>query len=277
MGKHLGAVFNDSDQPLVVSNITDDEIELQTPNGEKIIKDLYRNFLFNRKSAISNTPLVKKGDTVKPGQILAKSNYTDDQGNQAMGLNARIAVIPYKGASMDDAIVISERFAKRLKSQAAYARSMDYKNGIKGGKGHYQGLFRDKFENRQLDKLDKDGVVQVGQVLEQGDPIILASKPRMISSQNLDLGGLSRFMQNSRADASEVWDHESPGKVINVTRTRNGVKVDNFIILSQKPLEACAKLVKYSYRKVRLESTLKPQNIIMNVPFHSLQLLSSRH
>jgi DNA-directed RNA polymerase subunit beta len=226
LGRQLGAIFHDADKPSIVKKVTDDYIELESPDGEKTRKDLYRHFLFNRKSSISNTPLVQPGDTVEPGQLLARSNFTDDEGNQAMGLNARIAVIPYKGASMDDAIVLSERFANRLKSQAAYARSLEYKNGIKGGKGHFRGLFRDKYTKDQLDKLNDDGVIEVGKVLEKGDPIILASRPRRISSKGLDVANLSRYMANSRGDASEVWEHDSPGMVVNVTNTRNGVKVD---------------------------------------------------
>jgi DNA-directed RNA polymerase beta subunit len=37
-----------------------------------------------------------------------------------MGKNARVAMVPYKGFSMDDAIVVSESFAKRMASQHNY-------------------------------------------------------------------------------------------------------------------------------------------------------------
>jgi DNA-directed RNA polymerase beta subunit len=37
-----------------------------------------------------------------------------------MGQNARVAMVPYKGFSMDDAIVVSESFAKRMSSQHNY-------------------------------------------------------------------------------------------------------------------------------------------------------------
>lgn len=237
-GKHLGAVY--ADQDAVVRKVDPDFIELLYPDGTTKRQNLYRNFLFNRKSMLHNTPLVVKGDKVTKGQLLAKSNYTDDQGRMAMGLNARIGIVPYKGASMDDAIVISQGFANRLKSEAAYATRLDYDKGVKGGKNHFKALFFDKFGRDQMDKLDDDGVVKVGETLMPGDPMILATKPRVISSDKLlDLGDLSRYMKNARSDASETWDHEDPGHVVGVTRTRNGIKVD---VVAYQPTKVGDKL-----------------------------------
>jgi DNA-directed RNA polymerase beta subunit len=52
--------------------------------------------------------------------LLASSNYTDNQGVMSMGVNAKVAMLPYKGFSMDDAIVVSESFAKKMSSQHNY-------------------------------------------------------------------------------------------------------------------------------------------------------------
>ena len=52
--------------------------------------------------------MVRKGMAVKSGDLLAKSNYTDDKGTLALGLNARVGLLPYKGHSFEDAVVVSD-------------------------------------------------------------------------------------------------------------------------------------------------------------------------
>ncbi|MDB6120855.1 MAG: rpoB [Verrucomicrobiaceae bacterium] len=132
------------------------------------------NGLVVHNSAIHNTAVVKPGDTVKAGQLLAHSNYTDKDGTLAMGLNARIALIPFKGWSMDDAQVISDSFARRLLSEATSTYAQDFDDDIKGGKHHFQSLFPDRFIKEQLANLDEHGVAKPGTVLQPGDPFILA-------------------------------------------------------------------------------------------------------
>ena len=111
-GKRVGAKYFNHDSG-EVEKVTDDAISIRLPDGTSTSINLYHNFPFNRKTAISNKPIVKPGDKLKKGQLVASSNYTDDKGTQSMGLNARVALVPYKGFSMDDAIVVSESFAQR--------------------------------------------------------------------------------------------------------------------------------------------------------------------
>lgn len=224
LGRYAGAVRADSGGSVV--NVTPDEIEILDDAGERRKLQLYNRFPFNRKTQIHNTALVKPGDKVAPGQVVAKSNYTDDKGALALGVNARVGVVPYFGRSMDDAIVISGSFAKRLTSNHLYGHDLDYKRGVKGGKAHYMGIFPQQFNNDQLKKLDDDGVVQPGMELNEGDPIVLATKPRVVSSSSAQLGLLSKHMRNARQDAALKWDKETPGRVVDVEKLRSGVRVN---------------------------------------------------
>jgi len=224
LGRYAGAVRADSGGSVV--NVTPDEIEILDDAGEHRKLQLYNRFPFNRKTQIHNTALVKPGDKVAPGQVVAKSNYTDDKGALALGVNARVGVVPYFGRSMDDAIVISGSFAQRLTSNHLYGHDLDYKRGVKGGKAHYMGIFPQQFNNDQLKKLDDDGVVQPGMELSEGDPIVLATKPRVVSSSSAQLGLLSKHMRNARQDAALKWDKETPGRVVDVEKLRSGVRVN---------------------------------------------------
>jgi len=97
MGTKAGAVSADSTG--VVESITPDKIVVRTAKGKKEY-ELYNEFPLNRKSKITNRPVVELGQTVKPGQVLAASNYTADDGTLAMGKNLRVAFMPHSGLSV---------------------------------------------------------------------------------------------------------------------------------------------------------------------------------
>jgi len=273
LGRHAGAKFSPTDG--TISRVGADYIDMVDSGGEKHRVSLYNNFLFNRKTSIHNKPLVKKGDPVKSGQILAKSNYTDDEGTLALGLNARIGVVPYRGFSLDDSIAVSEQFAKRLSSDHMDSYSLDYNRGVKGGKGHHVGIFsnirgNDYYTKDQLDLLDDDGVIKEGTILNQGDPIILATKPKAVSSTSSQLGKLSNFMRNSRSDASEIWDSASPGIVSDVVKMRNRVKVS---VKSVKPSKAGDKIVFRSGQKGVISKIIPDEHMPRTVDGKPLEVL----
>lgn len=269
LGRYAGAIRADAEGH--VTAVTDDDIEVTDPKTrEKRRIELYNRFPFNRKTQLHNTALVHAGDMVKPGQILAKSNYTDDKGSLALGVNARVGLVPYLGRSMDDAIVISEGFAKRLTSNHLYGHDLDYKRGVKAGKAHYMGIFPQQFTKDQLDTLDDDGVVKPGQILKEGDPIILATKPRVISSTSAQLGLLSKHMKNVRQDAAMTWDKGTPGKVVDVEKLRSGVRVN---IETDMPAKEGDKIVFRSGQKGIISTVIPDEQMPRTTDGQPLEVL----
>lgn len=244
LGEHAGALRAKAAGRIMA--VKDDGLDIEVEDGSRQSIPLYKNWPFNRMTRLTHTPTVKVGDTVKAGQLLAHSNYTDKNGTLAMGRNARIGLVPYLGRSMEDAIVVSEDFAKKMTSDHLWGYDLDYKRGVKGGKAHFSGLFVNKYTKEQLDNLDDDGVVKPGTVLNPGDPIILATRPRVISSASAQLGQLSKHMRNARTPAELVWDRNTPGTVVDVSRLKTGVKVN---IANQMPLEVGDKLTTRSGNK----------------------------
>ena len=78
-GERMGARYFKDDEG-EVTKVTPEEIEIKLPNGEKKYVDLYNNFQFNRKTQLSNKPVVKVGDKVKKNQLLASSNFCKERG-----------------------------------------------------------------------------------------------------------------------------------------------------------------------------------------------------
>lgn len=240
MGERMGARLWRSDKGGTVKSIDKDKITVTDDAGEDHDVDLYNDFEFNRKTQITNRPVVKVGDKVQPNQLLAASNYTDDNGTLSMGKNARVALIPYKGWSMDDAVVVSESFANRMTSQHSYESSIQKDTDTVFGKNHYASVFPTKFTTKQLENIGDDGIVKAGTVLHKGDPILLATRPKQINSNAEHLGKLGKLFRSIRSDAAEVWEHEYPGYV---TDSINGKKNAKAFITAEVPLTLGDKLV----------------------------------
>lgn len=233
LGKKTGVIsLDDDDNSADILEVTPDYIKYKNDKGETKTKNLYNNFAFNRKTMLTNYPLVKAGDKIsrdksKNPPILAKTNFTDNNGTLNMGLNARVGFVPYKGWSMDDAVVISEDFAKKMTSQHMYqySEANDSKD-IKTGKDHFKAFYPDKFNKEQMDKIDDNGVIKVGASVNPGDPLIVSTRSRVVSSNDANLGRLSKYLKTTRLDSSQVWDHNTPGVVTDVVKTNDGYKVN---------------------------------------------------
>ena len=215
IGKYLGARFAPQDG--VVTAVRKDRIDVQYADGTKGKVDMYVNFPMNAKGYINNTPIVKAGQAFKKGDCLAASNYTDDKGVAALGTNLRSAWMSWKGGTYEDAIVISESAAKKLTSTTMYKTAVDLDKTVKLGKKNYVTWKPGEFSKEQMEMLDDNGVVKPGTVLHKEDPMILAV--RMSEPSPGTLG--KRIL----TDMSERWEHDHPGVVTDVVKTRNGIKV----------------------------------------------------
>lgn len=246
LGPRMGAVRADDD--MEVMDVGEEELKVRTAKGVRAIP-FFKGMPFNRYSGIKQTPLVSKGQKILKGDMLLRSNFTDDKGRQAMGLNARIGLVPYLGYSMDDAIVVSEDFARRATAHHidTHVHNLS-KNGYKGGKGHFVSLFPDLYDREQLEHMDDTGIVQPGQRVMPGDPLVLATKPKTMTSQTSKaIGHLARRARDARSSAALTWEAEDPGVVTHVANLPDGtVKV---VVESERPMRKGDKIALRSGNK----------------------------
>lgn len=233
LGRKTGVITLDPDEDSAdILDVTPDSIKYKNNKGEVKSKSLYNNFAFNRKTFLNNIPLVKKGDKItrdknsKLSPVLARTNYTDNNGTLNMGLNARVGFVPYKGWSMDDAVVISQSFADKLRSNHMYQYEEDDDTASATGKNYFNSVYPGKYSKEQLDKIDDNGVVKVGSIVNEDDPIILSTKPRTVTYSDANVGKLSKYLKSSKIDATQKWDHPNPGIVRDVVKTKDGYKVN---------------------------------------------------
>ena len=218
-GRHMGALYADGPQGTVlVAN--SDQIVVAGPDGKEKAYPLYNHYPHNRKTFLHQTPIVQRGQQVKTGDLLAISNYTDRKGTTALGKNARVAYLPFRGLNTEDAVVISEGFAKKLSSEHMYQEGFDWDDEHVRGKSPYISMFPGKYHKEQLANLTDDGIVRQGAILQPHDPIILALREKPAAPGRIYRRGKPTF-----ADETVTWEHEVPGVVTDVVQGKRGPAV----------------------------------------------------
>jgi DNA-directed RNA polymerase beta subunit len=252
MAKDAGAVFAvyARNNPGRVVAVAPHEIKVRYDDGTEHAHELVDNHVLNRKSILHNTPTVRVGDPVRPGQLLAHSNYTDRQGRVALGKNLRAAYMSWGGANFEDGIVISESAAKKLTSVHAYQHHLELADDLRPGKRAYSEVFPRRFERKALDALGDDGVVKPGAVVRTGDPLVVAVARRDPTHKSLYSGKKTGW-----DDRSLTWDHHNEGVVTDVEKTAKGILV---VVKSHNPAVVADKLCYDPDTEVLTEAGWKP-------------------
>ena len=231
-GEHMGAI-RAKEGGLVIA-VKPNALVLKNDKGETKEIELYHDMIFNRKTGFTQTPMVQQGDIVKPGQLLAKSNFTDDNGTTAIGLNARVAYLPFKGYNWEDSVVISKPFAERMSSTHYYKNKLDLDNSVITGKQRFLSAKPGKFTQEQMSHFTDNGVIKPGTVVNTGDPLILA-----INKINPTEAQLKAGKKAMLRDASLTWEHHNPGIVTDVFASPKGMQV---IVKTTSPMGVGDKL-----------------------------------
>lgn len=229
-----------------IGKITEHEIHLKDDEGKKHVIEMYRNFNSGRKSFLDHTAVVKEGDTVKKGALLATSNFSDSKGNLALGVNLTTAIMPYRSNNFEDAFVVTQSGADKLVAEQIITHKIEKRMGIETKRDVFMSLFPNKFYNAQIQNMDEHGVVKKGTVLHYGDPVILAYAPKTIKTTDIHLGKLSKALANAYRDMTDVWDYENPGVVTDVAKQGALISVN---IKTKRPLNVGDKLSIYSGNK----------------------------
>lgn len=225
-GSKMGVVR--SDVMGTVQKVNKDAITVRTPKGVTRY-ELYDNFPFNRKSFLHSMPLVQPGQVVKPGQLLAKSNFTDDQGSLALGKNLRVGYVPYRGMTFEDAIVISESASKKLMSEHMYQHDVDIDPGERISKRSFLAKFPALYPRTIVENFDDNGAIKPGTVVQKGDPLVLSITKRPRKGQ----GVLHRMAKDQWTNTTRAWEHDVEGMVTDVHR---GPRTVNVVVKSYHPM-----------------------------------------
>jgi DNA-directed RNA polymerase subunit beta len=205
-------------RPGVVEFVDAERILIRVDEKEKakehdVGTDLYLLTKFlrtNQNTCINHRPIVRKGDGVEKGQILADSSCTDG-GELALGRNVLCAFMPWRGYNFEDAIIVSEKLIRddiftsiHIVEETIEAR--DTKLGP-------EEITRDipNVPENLLRNLDENGIVRIGAYVKSGDILVGKVAPKGETQLSPEEKLLKAIFGEKALDVKDASLYCSPG------------------------------------------------------------------
>ncbi len=154
----------------IVEKVDSKNIYIMGEDEEGAFIDHYhpqKNMRTNQNTTFTQMPVVKKGDRVEAGQVIADGPNMD-QGELAIGKNIMVAFMPWNGYNFEDAIVVSEKLIREdtFTSVHIYEKEVEARE-LKHG---VEEITRDIPNVREEDvqHLDESGIVKIGTYIKPG-------------------------------------------------------------------------------------------------------------
>jgi len=222
-----GGTIETVDASRIVVRVTDAETEAGEVGVD--IYNLIKYVRSNQNTCINQKPLVKPGDNVAAGDIMADGPSTD-MGELALGQNMLIAFMPWNGYNFEDSILVSERVVKEDRFTSIH---IEEKTCIARDTKHSPEEITADIPNvseEALSKLDDSGIVYVGAEVKGGDILVGKVTPKGESQLTPEEKLLRAIFGEKAADVKDT-SLRVPGSiratVIDVqVFTRDGVEKD---------------------------------------------------
>ncbi len=172
----------------------------------------------NQGTCINHRPLVRQGEKVKVGQVLADGPSTE-RGELALGQNLLCAFMPWEGYNYEDAIILSERIVKddlltSIHIEEYEVEARDTKLGPEEITREIPNVGEDVLLN-----LDEDGIIRVGAEVFPGDVLVGKVTPKgetELTAEERLLRAIFGEKAREVRDTSLKVPHGETGRVIAV-------------------------------------------------------------
>src|SRR5918999_117070 len=162
-----------------VERVVSDRITVRRSGAGSELDEYYlRKFArSNQGTCVNQRPLVKEGDEVEAGTIMADGSSTD-QGELALGKNLLVAFMPWEGFNFEDAIIISERIVKDDTLSSIHIE--EYEVQARDTKLGPEEITRaiPNASDDVLMNLDVDGIIRIGAEVGSGDVLVGKVTPK---------------------------------------------------------------------------------------------------
>ena len=222
-----GGVVDSVDAARIVVRVNDDETVPGEPGVD--IYSLTKYTRSNQNTCINQVPLVKTGDEIARGDVLADGPATD-LGELALGQNMLVAFMPWNGYNFEDSILISERVVQEDRYTTIHIEelvcvSRDTKLGPEEVTADIPNV-----SSEALSKLDESGIVYVGAEVKSGDILVGKVTPKgetQLTPEEKLLRAIFGEKASDVKDTSQRVPSGMNGTVIDVqVFTRDGVDKD---------------------------------------------------
>ncbi len=142
--------------------------------------DVYKLLKFrrsNQDTCINQRVIVKEGDFVKKGDVLADGPSTD-RGELALGKNVMVAFMPWRGYNYEDSVLINERLVKEDVFTSIHIEELECV--VRDTKLGKEEVTRDipNVGDDALRDLDESGIVRIGATVKPGDILVGKVTPK---------------------------------------------------------------------------------------------------
>ncbi len=194
--------------------------------------DIYRLRKFkrsNQSSTINQRPLVKVGDTVTEGEVIADGPCTD-MGELALGKNVVVAFMPWNGYNYEDSILISERIHRDDVFTSIHID--EYEVAARDTKLGPEEITRDipNVGEEALRNLDEAGIVYIGAEVQPGDILVGKITPKGESPMTPEEKLLRAIFGEKASDVRDTSLRLPPGAFGTIVEVRvfnrHGVEKD---------------------------------------------------
>jgi len=174
VARHDGMVES-VDAGRIVVKIDDHEVD-ETGTGVAIY-NLIKFIRSNQNTCLNQKPIVKVGDKVKRGEIIADGPSTQ-WGELALGQNVMVAFMPWGGYNFEDSILISEKLVKEDRYTSIHVEEFecvarDTKLGKEEITDDIPNLGEDALRN-----LDESGIIRIGAEVKPTDILVGKITPK---------------------------------------------------------------------------------------------------
>ncbi len=237
-----GGVVDQVDATRIVIRVTE-----ETSSGEQAV-DIFNLLKFqrsNQNTCINQRPLVKVGDIVERGDIIADGPSTN-LGELALGRNVLVAFMPWQGYNFEDSILISERIVRddvftSIHIEEFEVMARDTKLGQEEITRDIPNVGEDALRN-----LDEAGIVYIGAEVGAGDILVGKVTPKGESPMTPEEKLLRAIFGEKASDVRDTSLRVPPGVTGTVVEvrlfSRRGVdKDERALAIEQAEIERLAK------------------------------------
>jgi DNA-directed RNA polymerase subunit beta len=222
-----GGAVDSVDASRIVVRVADDETSASEAGVD--IYNLTKYTRSNQNTCINQRPLVKAGDSISAGDVLADGPSTD-MGELALGQNLLVAFMPWNGYNFEDSILISERVVKEDRFTTIHIEELqcvarDTKLGPEDITSDIPNV-----GDAALAKLDESGIAFIGAEVNAGDILVGKVTPKGETQLTPEEKLLRAIFGEKASDVKDTSLRVPPGMdgtVIDVrVFTRDGVEKD---------------------------------------------------
>ena len=173
----------------------------------------------NQDTCISQKPLVRTGQKVQKGDVLADSSSTEN-GELALGKNVLVAFMPWRGYNFEDAIILSERLVYDDVFTSIHIH--EFEANVRDTKRGEEQFTRDIYNVSEdaLRNLDENGIVRIGAEVKERDILVGKITPKGESDPTPEEKLLRAIFGDKSSDVKDASMHVPAGMKGIVIKTK---------------------------------------------------------